>query len=158
MSAILLTLALAGRLDAQPTPRQLRIDVAVYKGDPLGSKAEGNVKSLAEPSLVAFDGQSATFMAGSEGNEMSKPYGVKLAFWPTRQTDGTIRLVMATTLSEPCGELGIQAGGKRVPGVTERTYRYDRVVKAGEKFRVRLAADSPASQTWAEVTVRDESR
>jgi hypothetical protein len=41
------------------------------------------------------------------------------------------------------------------PGVADQKLRFSRFVTPGEKIRFRLAADSPASQTWAELTVRE---
>jgi hypothetical protein len=49
--------------------------------------------------------------------------------------------------------LGIQVGDQLVPGFTEQSLRISKIVTAGEKIRFRIAADSPSSQTWAEVTV-----
>ena len=42
------------------------------------------------------------------------------------------------------------------PGVADQKLRLTRVVTSGEKIRFRIAADSPGSQTWAELTVRED--
>lgn len=86
------------------------IDVAVR-----ALEERGALRTLAEPVLTALSGQPATFLAGGElpystvdgdGNPVVefKPYGVELSFTPTIKSDGTISLVVASSVSEPGDE------------------------------------------------------
>jgi pilus assembly protein CpaC len=74
-------------------------------------ETHGAFKTLAEPVLTALSGQPANFLAGGEipynrvvdGNVVTdfKPYGVELAFTPTVNDDGTVTLVVNSSVSEP---------------------------------------------------------
>jgi pilus assembly protein CpaC len=77
-------------------------------------ETRGAVRTLAEPVLTAMSGQPATFLAGGElpydtfddnGHRITafKPYGVQLAFTPTINSNGTIQLLVKSTVSEPNG-------------------------------------------------------
>lgn len=159
MNVLLVLLAAAGGVMDRGEPRQLRIEVRVCKGDPLGSTADGTVKSLAEPALCCLNRRAASFLAGTAGKGQEKPCGIQLDFCPTILADGSIRLAMTTAVSTP-QEIVVKFGdGKRaVTAVNTHTTRHERVVKPGEPFRVRIAADSVEVQTWAEVTVREQPR
>lgn len=75
----------------------------------------GDVRTLANPSLLATSGQKATFLAGGEfayqvvvgtGGAATpsiafKEFGVRLEFTPVVQEDGSIRLKVAPEVSEP---------------------------------------------------------
>ena len=72
----------------------------------------GMVRTLAEPTLTAISGESASFLAGGEfpvptGRDQSgnvtiefKPFGVALAFTPVVLSDGRISLRVKTEVSE----------------------------------------------------------
>lgn len=159
MTGVFLALATLCGADAALCTRQIRIDVCVLKGDPLGSRAEGTMKAVLEPSIVCFDRQEAFFQAGGgevvkgpDGQDKAKPFGIKLTFSPELKPDGTIRAAVTSEYSVPAA--GAQPGnGQPAAALNTTTCRQERVVKPGEKFRVRLAADSADSQTWAEITV-----
>ncbi len=82
------------------------IDVAVR-----ALEQRGALRTLAEPTLTALSGQPATFLAGGElpynrvvdGNVVTefKPYGVELGFTPTIKSDGSISLLVHSSVSEP---------------------------------------------------------
>lgn len=158
MNALLVSLAVAGGVVECTTPRQLRIEVRVLRGDPLGSTADGAVKSLAEPTLSCFNGQTATFLVGGHGGAKG-PFGIQLEFCPAVLKNGAVRLGVTTAFSTP-RETAVAFGDEQrtVTAFDTQTRRHERLVKAGEPFRVRIAADSPEVQTWAEVTVREERR
>jgi pilus assembly protein CpaC len=75
----------------------------------------GDVRTLANPSLLATSGEKATFLSGGEfayqvvvgaGSAATtsiefKEFGVRLEFTPYVQEDGTIRLKVAPEVSEP---------------------------------------------------------
>jgi pilus assembly protein CpaC len=76
---------------------------------------KGEVRTLANPSLLATSGEKATFLAGGEfayqvvvgtGGSATpsisfKEFGVRLEFTPVVQEDGSIRLKVAPEVSEP---------------------------------------------------------
>jgi len=74
-------------------------------------ETRGGLRTLAEPVLTALSGQPADFHAGGQipynrvvdGNVVTdfKPYGVDLTFTPTINSNGTITLVVDSSVSEP---------------------------------------------------------
>lgn len=161
MNAFVMLLGLAST-DVQPepvAPQQYQIKVSVCDGDPLGSKAEGTVQVLAGPNLACLNGQSATFQCGGshmpktpDGRVYAVPFGLGLKFTTNAQKDGTIRLDCEVTYSKKNDTLGIQVGNTLVPGITSEVSTFVRVVKPGEKIRVRVAAESVAKQLWVELS------
>ncbi|MBI3467064.1 MAG: hypothetical protein HY000_28960 [Planctomycetes bacterium] len=94
------------------------------------------MKVLAEPNLVAMNGQSASFLAGGEfpvpvpqsgagGGAATitiqyKKFGVELEFVPFIMDDETIRLTVDPAVSSIDFDLGIVLEGFRVPGLNKR--------------------------------------
>lgn len=77
------------------------------------------VRKLAEPLLTALSGQEASFHAGGQvryasgeddqGNTIYsyQPYGIDLKFTPTVKSNGTVSLVVSTSVSEVEADLSI---------------------------------------------------
>jgi pilus assembly protein CpaC len=156
MHAMLLGLLVAaGVVNDRVNPPQLQIDVLVCQGDPLGSRAEGTVKYLAEPRIVTQSGRSAMFRTGASvldpaGDRRSAEWvGTTVDFLPIAYPNGKVWVEVNATHRE--ARHGLSLPGE--PGYAEQTLRFSKFVTAGEKIRFRIAADSPSSQTWAEVTV-----
>jgi pilus assembly protein CpaC len=92
----------------------------------------GMVRTLAEPTLTAISGESASFLAGGEfpvpsGIDSSgqvsiafKPYGVALAFTPVVLTEGRISLRVKTEVSELSTEGSVSFGNLSIPGLKVR--------------------------------------
>jgi pilus assembly protein CpaC len=90
-------------------------------------ESQGFAKTLAEPTLVALSGHTASFLSGGEfpvaivtEDEVSiefKPFGVKLDFTPTVLGDETIWLRVAPEVSEVSFDLGTTTGLLTVPGL-----------------------------------------
>jgi pilus assembly protein CpaC len=95
------------------------------------------LKILAEPNLIAMNGQQASFLAGGEfpipvpqvtGGIASsvtvifKEFGVRLSFTPYIQDDETIRLTVDPEVSTIDRTLGVTltTGGGQVPGLNTR--------------------------------------
>ena len=95
------------------------------------------LKILAEPNLIAMNGQQASFLAGGEfpipvpqvtGGVASsvtvifKEFGVRLSFTPYIQDDETIRLTVDPEVSTIDKTLGVTltTGGSVVPGLNTR--------------------------------------
>jgi pilus assembly protein CpaC len=123
----------------------LNIDATL---DALESK--GAITTLAEPTLVALSGETASFLAGGEfpvpvaqgaGGENNatftvewKPFGVSLAFTPTVLADGVVSLVVAPEVSsiDPSASIVIQ--NLRIPGIQTRRAKTTVELRDGESF------------------------
>jgi len=92
------------------------------------------LKILAEPNVVAMNGQEASFLAGGEFpipvpqsgaatgaiTIQYKEFGVLLKFIPFIQDDERIRLAVAPEVSSVDFNLGITSGGVTVPALNKR--------------------------------------
>lgn len=104
----------------------------------------GMARVLAEPSLVAMSGQTATYLAGGEfpipvsqgglsGGGITVQYrefGVRLSISPTILSRDRISLKIAPEVSDLDFSAGIQVGGVAVPALTVR--RTDTTVELGD--------------------------
>ncbi|OXC80101.1 type II and III secretion system protein family protein [Caballeronia sordidicola] len=106
---------------------------------------EGLITVLAEPSLVALSGQTASFLAGGEfpipvsqtNGAISvefKQFGVKLDFTPTVLSEGRISLKVRPEVSQIDTSVSVTTGGITVPGLSVR--RADTTVElaSGQSF------------------------
>ncbi len=105
-------------------------------------EGQGLVRTLAEPSLVAMTGQTATFLAGGEfpvpvsqgtsgGISIEyKEFGVRLSLTPTVLDRNRIALKVAPEVSELDFSAGVQVSGTAVPALTVR--RTDTTVELGD--------------------------
>ena len=107
-------------------------------------ESNGFAYTLAEPSLSAISGQTATFLAGGEypvpirtgaGSDSSitiryKEYGVRLTLTPTVLDNDRIYLKVSPEVSELDFSNAVQTGGVAVPGLTVR--RTDTSVSLGD--------------------------
>jgi pilus assembly protein CpaC len=94
----------------------------------------GDFKSLAEPNLVALDGQEASFLAGGEfpfptvqGGQRSdavtiewREFGVRLFFTPTVTNIGNIHLSIAPEVSSLDFATGLVISGFQIPAILTR--------------------------------------
>jgi pilus assembly protein CpaC len=93
----------------------------------------GMIKTLAEPTLTAISGESASFLAGGEfpvpvgrdeeNNSVTiqfKPFGVALAFTPVVLSEGRISLRVKTEVSELTTEGSITLADTVIPGLKVR--------------------------------------
>ncbi len=110
----------------------------------------GFAHTLAEPSLVALSGQTASFLAGGElpipvvqnsggGNSITieyKPFGIRLMVTPTVLANDRIALKVAPEVSEIDFTTSVDTGGVTVPGL--RTRRADTAIElgSGESFAI----------------------
>lgn len=114
---------------------------------------KGAVTTLAEPTLVALSGETASFLAGGEfpvpvvqnagggsGGSSSaitiewKPFGVGLAFTPTVLADGVINMVVAPEVSSIDSSAAIVVSGITIPGVQTRRAKTTVELRDGESF------------------------
>jgi pilus assembly protein CpaC len=115
---------------------------------------KGLVKTLAEPTLVALSGETASFLAGGEfpvpvqqgsggggGGANSggisvefKPFGVSLAFTPTVLADGIINLQVEPEVSSIDPSASISVNGLTIPGLQTRRANTVLELRDGESF------------------------
>jgi pilus assembly protein CpaC len=108
----------------------------------------GEFQSLAEPNLIAYNGQEASFLAGGEipvpvvqgGSNGAvtiqyKEFGIRLTFTP-RIAGDVIRLKVAPEVSSLDFANGVTLGGFRVPALTTRRAATDVELRDGQSFAV----------------------
>lgn len=104
-------------------------------------ESNGLVRVLAEPSLVALSGQSASFLAGGEipipvpqalgtTTIQFKPFGIGLTVSPTVLSKSRIALKVAPEASDLDPSRGISINGASVPAIVTR--RADTTVELGD--------------------------
>jgi pilus assembly protein CpaC len=108
-------------------------------------KEEGLIKVLAEPTLIALSGQTASFLAGGEfpipvpqglGTVAIeyKSFGVALAFTPTVWSSDKISIKVAPEVSELDFTTAVQIGGFVIPGLSTRRAATTVELKDGQSF------------------------
>ena len=121
---------------------------------------KGAITTLAEPTLVALSGETASFLAGGEfpvpvaqgsgggggggggaggggGQTLTvewKPFGVSLSFTPTVLADGVINLVVAPEVSSIDPSASIVINNLRIPGIQTRRAKSVVELRDGESF------------------------
>jgi len=149
------------------TSNQLNIFALSPGGLPMGvdiqaleSKVGGQV--LAEPNLLAANGQQASFLAGGEfpypmatgsGGAatitiMFKEYGVRLNFIPTITPRGTIRLQVAPEVSSLDFADAVEVSGFEVPAITTRKVKTEVELADGQSFVIGGLLDNTESETF----------
>ena len=110
-------------------------------------QAKGYFQSLAEPNLIAYNGQEASFLAGGEfpvpvvqnatGSVtiVFKEFGIRLTFKPTIAGD-TIRLKVKPEVSTLDFTNGITLSGFRIPALTTRRAETDVELRDGQSFAI----------------------
>lgn len=108
---------------------------------------KGIVRTLARPNLVALPGQTATFHAGGEypypvpqkDNQVTiefRTYGVELAFTPTVQDNGLIRMDVAPRVSQLDFQNSIRILGLNVPALIARETKTTVELRPGESLTI----------------------
>jgi len=106
------------------------------------------LRILAEPTLVALNGEKANFLAGGEfpipvvqgtggGTSISieyREYGVSLSFQPTVLGDGTIRLYVAPEVSEVSDINAVTIANYTIPSIITRRAETTVQMKSGQTF------------------------
>lgn len=138
------------------------LNVFVFSGDRnigLLLKAlqmRGVFHTLAEPTLLAFDGQEASFLAGGEipvpvvqglTNSVSvqyKEYGIRLTFTPTITGD-VVHLKVRPEVSQLDFVNGVTIAGFRIPALSTRRAETQIALRSGQSFAIAGLLDN-ASQ------------
>jgi pilus assembly protein CpaC len=111
------------------------------------AETNGLSTTLAEPSLSALSGETASFLAGGEfpipiasglnGTSIEfKEYGVSLAFTPTVLEGGRISMRVRPEVSELSAEGAIRVGGVQVPSLTTRRAETTVELGSGQSFMI----------------------
>jgi pilus assembly protein CpaC len=116
---------------------------------------KGIITTLAEPTLIALSGDTASFLAGGEfpipvaqdagsgtggsSNRSTitvefKPFGVSLAFTPTVLEDGVINLIVAPEVSSIDPAASITINGLTIPGLQTRRAKTTLELRDGQSF------------------------
>jgi pilus assembly protein CpaC len=110
-------------------------------------RTRGLFQSLAEPNLIAYNGQEANFLAGGEipvpqvsGTTGSvsvayKEYGIRLNFRPTVAGD-TIRLRVRPEVSTLDFPNGVLLSGFRIPALSTRRAETEVELRDGQSFAI----------------------
>ena len=108
---------------------------------------KGWFESLAEPNLIAYNGQTAKFLAGGEfpvpfvaGNQgnvsvVFKEFGVRLEFTPIIAGD-VIRLKVRPEVSALDFNNGVTISGFRIPALTSRWAQTEVELRDGQSFAI----------------------
>src|SRR5258705_2370996 len=114
---------------------------------------KGAITTLAEPTLIALSGETASFLAGGEfpvptiqssggggqgGNNAItvewKPFGVSLGFTPTVLADGVINMVVQPEVSSIDPTASIAINNLTIPGLQTRRAKTVDEIRDGESF------------------------
>jgi pilus assembly protein CpaC len=128
-------------------------------------KSVGAIRSLAEPNLIAMDGQKASFLAGGEfpvpivqaGGEHSmvtivwKEYGVRLNFKPTIIDEDHIRLELEPEVSTIDFANGVKFEGFLIPALKTRRATTGVELRDGQSFALAGLLDNNETQTMSKV-------
>jgi len=127
-------------------------------------QSTGFFQSLAEPNLIAYNGQEASFLAGGEipvpvvqGNTGSvsvqyKEFGIRLTFTPTIAGD-VIRLKVRPEVSTLDFGNGITLSGFRIPALSTRRAETDVELRDGQSFVIAGLLDNITQDTTAAVPI-----
>ncbi|MBV9527468.1 type II and III secretion system protein family protein [Sphingomonas sp.] len=111
------------------------------------AQTDGLVSTLAEPTLTALSGETASFLAGgefpipiSQGNQAIsieyKQYGVGLAFTPVVLADGRISMRVRPEVSELSDAGSVDLNGYKVPALTTRRAETTVELGSGQSFMI----------------------
>jgi len=127
-------------------------------------KTQGFFQSLAEPNLIAYNGQEASFLAGGEFpvpmvqgvsgavNVQWKEFGIRLKFTPTIAGDA-IRLHVMPEVSTLDFNNGITLQGFRIPALTSRRAETDVELRDGQSFAIAGLLDNIAQNDSAAIPI-----
>lgn len=131
-----------------------------------GLRQRGDFKSLAEPNLLAVEGQEATFLAGGEfpfpvvqGQNTNavtivwKEFGVRLAFTPTLTGDGAVRLRVAPEVSSLDFSQGLTVGGFDIPSLLTRRVDTEVELRPGQHLAIAGLMDNSMLESRTRIPI-----
>jgi len=127
-------------------------------------QSRGAFQSLAEPNLIAYNGQEASFLAGGEfpipvvqgtTNAVTvvfKEFGIRLNFTPTIAGD-VIRLKVRPEVSTLDFANGLTLSGFRIPALTTRRAETDVELRDGQSFAIAGLLDNISQNDNAAIPI-----
>lgn len=127
---------------------------------------QGALRALAEPNLIAMNGQEASFLAGGEypvpvvqggGGDRNtvtiifKEYGVRLNFKPTIIDEDHIRLELEPEVSTLDFANGVRFEGFSIPALRTRRAKTGIELRDGQSFALAGLLDNNETQTLSKV-------
>ncbi|MBV8859949.1 MAG: type II and III secretion system protein family protein [Acidobacteria bacterium] len=130
-------------------------------------KTQGAIRSLAEPNLIAMDGQQASFLAGGEypvpvvqntGDKafvtiVFKEYGVRLNFKPTIIDEDHIRLELEPEVSSIDFANGVKFDGFLVPALKTRRAKTGVELRDGQSFALAGLLDNSETRSLSKMPI-----
>ena len=130
-------------------------------------QTQGALRSLAEPNLIAMDGQQASFLAGGEfpvpivqgGGDRStvsvifKEYGVRLTFKPTIVDEDHIRLDLEPEVSTIDFANGVRFDGFLIPALRSRRAKTSVELRDGQSFALAGLLDNNETRSLSKIPV-----
>ena len=129
-------------------------------------QTQGALRALAEPNLIAMDGQQASFLAGGEypvpivqgggsGTQtitiVFKEYGVRLNFKPTIIDEDHIRLELEPEVSTLDFANGVKFDGFLIPGLRTRRAHTGVELRDGQSFALAGLLDNSETKSLSKV-------
>jgi len=129
-------------------------------------QTNGALRALAEPNLIAMNGQEASFLAGGEypvpiiqggGGDKStvtimfKEYGVRLNFKPTIIDEDHIRLELEPEVSTLDFANGVKFDGFTIPALRTRRAKTGVELRDGQSFALAGLLDNNETQSLSKV-------
>jgi pilus assembly protein CpaC len=130
-------------------------------------RQEGAFRELAEPNLIAMNGQQASFLAGGEfpvpvlqmGQANSgitivwKEYGIRLNFKPTIIDEDHIRLELEPEVSTIDFSNGVRFNGFVVPALRTRRAKTGVELRDGQSFALAGLLDNSETKTLSRIPI-----
>ncbi|MFN0086080.1 MAG: type II and III secretion system protein family protein [Blastocatellia bacterium] len=127
--------------------------------------SQGALRGLAEPNLIAMDGQQASFLAGGEfpvpivqsGNDrpsisvLFKEYGVRLNFKPTVVGEDYIRLELEPEVSTIDYTNGVKFDGFTIPALRTRRAKTGIELRDGQSFALAGLLDNSEMKSLSKI-------
>src|SRR5712664_2425771 len=151
------------------------LNIAVMGGNTLSMiralQTQGALRELAEPNLIAMDGQQASFLAGGEfpvpivqsgagqNNSVSivfKEYGIRLSFKPTIIDEDHIRLELEPEVSTIDFSNGVKFDGFLIPALRTRRAKTAVELRDGQSFALAGLLDNSETKSLSQVPVLGE--
>ena len=130
-------------------------------------QTQGALRQLAEPNLIAMDGEQASFLAGGEfpipviqsGSDRNtvtivfKEYGVRLNFKPTIIDEDHIRLQLEPEVSTIDFSNGVKFDGFVVPALRTRRAKTGIELRDGQSFALAGLMDNTEQRSLSKIPV-----
>lgn len=147
------------------------LNLMLMGGNSLGMiralQTQGALRALAEPNLIAMDGEQASFLAGGEfpvpmvqsGSEKStvtivfKEYGIRLNFKPTIIDEDHIRLELEPEVSSIDFSNGVKFDGFLIPALRTRRAKTGIELRDGQSFALAGLLDNNEIRSLSKVPV-----